>query len=179
MDNPKRYKIEERIGYEIRTLLVMMFIVVVQKIIVVTWVGWAVNLVLLLVVLRVLIEPITTVLRWAVYGGLLLDLTSGSRLGVHSISLITAISVVYVLLSRITSESWVLPIVAVVLGGTIYYISNGVMLLVQYGGYDVFTYIAAVALPEMLVIVIPALPVFLVLRWLRSIRRGELPLDVY
>jgi len=53
------------------------------------------------------------------------------------------------------------------------------MLLVQYGSYDVFTYVSAVALPEMLVIVIPALPVFLVLRWLRSIRRGELPLDVY
>jgi len=29
------------------------------------------------------------------------------------------------------------------------------------------------------VLLVPALPVFLLLRWLRSIRRGEVPIDVY
>ncbi|MFM7678893.1 MAG: hypothetical protein ACKO83_08595 [Roseiflexaceae bacterium] len=179
MDYPKRYKIEERIGYELRAILILFGMVVMQKIIVITWIGLAINLVLLLVVLRVLIEPVTQVVRWALYGGLLLDVTSGARLGVHAIALILAVGIVYVLLSRITSESWVLPIVAVLVGGIVYHLCNALLLMVQFGGYDFLTYLIAVALPEMLMIVIPALPVFLLLRWMRSIRRGELPLDVY
>jgi Na+/H+ antiporter NhaD/arsenite permease-like protein len=83
------------------------------------------------------------------------------------------------LLSRITSESWVLPIVAVLVGGIVYHLCNALLLVVQFGGYDFLAYLTAVALPEMLMIVIPALPIFLLLRWVRSIRRGELPLDVY
>ncbi|MCE2851010.1 MAG: hypothetical protein ACK5C8_04070 [Roseiflexaceae bacterium] len=179
MDYPKRYKIEERIGYELRAILILFGMVVMQKIIVITWIGLAVNLVLLLVVLRVLLEPVTQVVRWALYGGLLLDVTSGARLGVHAIALIIAVGIVYVLLSRITSESWVLPIVAVLVGGIVYHLCNALLLVVQFGGYDFLAYLTAVALPEMLMIVIPALPIFLLLRWVRSIRRGELPLDVY
>jgi rod shape-determining protein MreD len=179
MDYPKRYKIEERIGYELRAILILFGMVVMQKIIVMTWVGLAVNLVLLLVVLRVLLEPVTQVVRWALYGGLLLDVTSGARLGVHAIALILAVGIVYMLLSRITSESWVLPIVAVLVGGIVYHLCNALLLVVQFGGYDFLAYLTAVALPEMLMIVIPALPIFLLLRWVRSIRRGELPLDVY
>jgi rod shape-determining protein MreD len=179
MDYPKRYKIEERIGYELRAILILFGMVVMQKIIVITWIGLAVNLVLLLVVLRVLLEPVTQVVRWALYGGLLLDVTSGARLGVHAIALIIAVGIVYVLLSRITSESWVLPIVAVLVGGIVYHLCNALLLVVQFGGYDFLAYMTAVALPEMLMIVIPALPIFLLLRWVRSIRRGELPLDVY
>ena len=179
MDYPKRYKIEERNGYELRAILILFGMVVMQKIIVITWIGLAVNLVLLLVVLRVLLEPVTQVVRWALYGGLLLDVTSGARLGVHAIALIIAVGIVYVLLSRITSESWVLPIVAVLVGGIVYHLCNALLLVVQFGGYDFLAYLTAVALPEMLMIVIPALPIFLLLRWVRSIRRGELPLDVY
>ncbi len=179
MDYPKRYKIEERIGYELRAILILFGMVVMQKIIVITWIGLAVNLGLLLVVLRVLLEPVTQVVRWALYGGLLLDVTSGARLGVHAIALIIAVGIVYVLLSRITSESWVLPIVAVLVGGIVYHLCNALLLVVQFGGYDFLAYLTAVALPEMLMIVIPALPIFLLLRWVRSIRRGELPLDVY
>jgi rod shape-determining protein MreD len=179
MDYPKRYKIEERIGYELRAILILFGMVVMQKIIVITWIGLAVNLVLLLVVLRVLLEPVTQVVRWALYGGLLLDVTSGARLGVHAIALIIAVGIVYVLLSRITSESWVLPIVAVLVGGIVYHLCNALLLVVQFGGYDFLAYLTAVALPEMLMIVIPALPIFLLLRWVRSIRRDELPLDVY
>lgn len=179
MDYPKRYKIEERIGYELRTILILFGVVVLQKIIVITWMGFAINLVLLLVVLRVLLEPMTVVVRWALYGGLLLDITSGARLGGYAIALILAVGLVYLLLSRITSESWILPIVAVLVGGIVYHLCNALLLVIQFGGYDFVTYLIAVALPEMLVVVIPALPVFLILRWLRSIRRGELPLDVY
>lgn len=179
MDNQKRYKIEERILHEVTIMLMLMVIVALQKIIIVTWLGLSINIVLLVVVLRALIDPLTVVARWALYGGFLLDITSAARLGMHSMVLIIAIIVVYVLLSRITSENWILPILSVVVGGIVYYVCNGLLLLALFGGYDVLTYVTAVALPELLVIVIPALPVFLLLRWLRSIRRGELPLDVY
>lgn len=179
MDNPKRHKIEERIGYEVSTILVLLVLVMIQKIIIVSWLGMAVNVVLLLIVLRALMDSMQVVARWVVYGGLLLDVTSGARLGTHSIVLMLAVAVVYVLLSRVTSENWILPIAAVIIGGIVYHVGNSLLLLVQFGGFQVMTYITAVALPELLVIVIPALPVFLVLRWIRSVRRGELPLDIY
>ena len=89
------------------------------------------------------------------------------------------VGLVCLLLPRITSESWILPIVAVLVGGIVYHLCNALLLVIQFGGYDFVTDLIAVALPEMLVVVIPALPVFLILRWVRSIRRGELPLDVY
>jgi hypothetical protein len=47
------------------------------------------------------------------------------------------------------------------------------------GGFDLAKYVVVVFIPELAVILIPALPVFLLLRSWRGIRRGEVPIDVY
>jgi len=179
MDNPQRYKIEEIVWHEVRTIVLLIVIVIFQKIFLVSIFGVSLNLLLLLVVLRTLIEPIVTIGRWALYGGLLLDSVSGAWLGMHSIGLILAVVTVFVLLSRITSENWILPIVAVIIGSVVYHFCNAILLYVLVGSFNVLTYITVVFIPELLIILVPALPVFLVLRWLRSMQRGELPLDVY
>jgi hypothetical protein len=43
----------------------------------------------------------------------------------------------------------------------------------------VTAYVIGVVLPALLVVLVPALPVFLLVRWWRSVRRGEVPIDVY
>ena len=179
MDNPQRYKIEEIVWHELRTIVLLIVIVIFQKIFLVNIFGASLNLLLLLVVLRTLIEPIVTIGRWALYGGLIFDSMSGAWLGMHSIGLILAVVTIFVLLSRITSENWILPIVAVIIGSLVYHFCNGILLYVLVGNFNILTYITVVFIPGLLIILVPALPVFLLLRWLRSMQRGELPLDVY
>ncbi|NBU62999.1 MAG: hypothetical protein EBS29_00590 [Chloroflexia bacterium] len=179
MDNPQRYKIEEIVWHEFRTIVLLIVIVISQKVFLADVFGVSLNLLLLLVVLRTLIEPIVHIGRWALYGGIIYDGLSGAWLGMHSIGLILAVVTVFLLLARITSENWILPIVAVLIGSVVYYFCNALLLFALVGGFNVFTYVTIVFIPGLLVILVPALPVFLVLRWLRSMRRGELPLDVY
>jgi hypothetical protein len=83
------------------------------------------------------------------------------------------------LLARITSEKWILPVVAVLIGGVSYHLVNIVFMWLLIGGFNLVEYGVVVLIPELLVLLVPALPVFLLLRWLRSIRRGEVPIDVY
>jgi hypothetical protein len=77
MDNTKRRKIEEVIWLEVRTLLIVAFFVIGQRLLVPTVFHVAINVRLLLVVIQVLIEPIAIVARWAFYAGLVLDIVSG------------------------------------------------------------------------------------------------------
>ncbi|MCX6015670.1 MAG: hypothetical protein NT020_08830 [Chloroflexales bacterium] len=179
MDNQQRYKIEEIIWHELRTIVLLIVIMCIQKIFLANIFGVSLNLLLLLVVLRTLIEPIAKIGRWALYGGLIFDSVSGAWLGMHSIGLILAAVTVFLLLSRITSENWILPIVAVIIGSLVYYFCNGVLLYVLVRSFDVVSYITTAVIPDILIILVPALPMFLLLRWLRSMQRGELPLDVY
>jgi hypothetical protein len=86
---------------------------------------------------------------------------------------------VYAVLARITSENWLLPIVAVVLGGLTYHAFHMMFTYALVGGFDLAKYVVVVFIPELAVILIPALPVFLLLRSWRGIRRGEVPIDVY
>jgi hypothetical protein len=44
---------------------------------------------------------------------------------------------------------------------------------------DPRAYVLIVALPGVLIALIPALPLFLFMRWLEMRRRGEVPVDVY
>ena len=44
---------------------------------------------------------------------------------------------------------------------------------------DLRSYLLVVVLPGTLVSLIPALPVFLIMRWWARRRRGEVPIDVY
>lgn len=179
MDSLQRYKIGKIIWYEIRTIMFLLVVVIGQKTFLANLFGVSLNLLLLLIVLRALIEPIVIIGRWAMYGGLLLDGMSGTWLGMHSIGLILAVVTVFLLLSHITSENWILPIVAVMIGSIVYYFCNALLMYIFVGSFDLLTYLMVVFIPGLLVVLVPALPVFLTLRWLQSIRRGEVPLDVY
>jgi len=179
MDNTKRRKVEENIWFEIRIIGLIVIILLVQRLFMPALFGVPVNIMLLLVVLQVLIEPFSHMARWAFYGGLMLDVLGGTWFGWHAVQLLVAMMVVYVLLARITSEKWILPVVAVLLGGVVYHLVNIIFMWLVISGFSLVEYGVVVFIPELLVLLVPALPVFLLLRWLRSIRRGEVPIDVY
>ncbi|MFZ9857582.1 MAG: hypothetical protein ACO3F2_04520 [Roseiflexaceae bacterium] len=179
MDNTKRRKIEENVWFEIRIIGFILLILLTQRLFVPAMFGVPVNIILLLVVLQVLIEPFSHMARWAFYGGLMLDVLGGTWLGWHSAQLLVAMMVVYLLLARVTSEKWVLPVVAVFIGGVAYHAVNIVFMRLLISEFVIPEYGVVVLIPELLVLLVPALPVFLLLRWLRSMRRGEVPIDVY
>ena len=179
MDNTKRRKIEENIWFEIRIIAFIVIILLIQRLFVPTLFAVPVNIMLLLVVLQVLIEPFGHMARWAFYGGLMLDVLGGTWLGWHAAQLLIAMLVVYLLLARITSEKWILPVAAVLLGGVVYHLVNIIFMWLLISSFSLVEYGVVVFIPELLVLLVPALPVFLLLRWLRSIRRGEVPIDVY
>jgi rod shape-determining protein MreD len=179
MDNPKRSRIEEVLKREVREVLLTVVLVVLQRVIDLRVLGAEVNVLMLFVIMLVLIEPLSMVVRWAFYGGLAYDILSASWLGMHAVALLLAIVLVYVLLARVTNENWLLPIVAVLVGGTVYYTVLAVLLYVSVGAFGVTAYVVGVVVPALLVVLVPALPVFLVVRWWRSVRRGEVPIDVY
>jgi rod shape-determining protein MreD len=179
MDHTKRRKVEEIIWLEVRTLLFVAVFVITQRMFLPTVFNIAVNMSLLYVLIQVIIEPITTVARWAFYAGLVLDVVSGTWLGWHALLLLLAMLAVYAVLARITSENWLLPIAAVMLGGFTYHAFHMLFMYGLVAGFDLTKYVVVVFVPELAVILIPALPVFLLLRSWRGIRRGEVPIDVY
>ncbi len=179
MDNPKRSRIEEVLKREARVVLLTVVLVVLQRVIDLRVLGAEVNVLMLFVIMLVLIEPLSMVVRWAFYGGLAYDILSASWLGMHAVALLLAIVLVYVLLARVTNENWLLPIVAVLVGGTVYYTVLALLLYVSVGSFGVTAYVVGVVVPALLVVLVPALPVFLAVRWWRSVRRGEVPIDVY
>lgn len=179
MDNTKRRKIEEIIWFELRIIAFIVIILLVQRLFVPALFDVPVNVMLLLVVLQVLIEPFNHMARWAFYGGLMLDVLGGTWLGWHAVQLLVAMMVVYIVLVRITSEKWILPVAAVLLGGVVYHMVNMLLMWLLISDFSLAEYGVVVFIPELLVLLVPALPIFLLLRWLRSIRRGEVPIDVY
>jgi rod shape-determining protein MreD len=179
MDNPKRSRIEEILKREARILLLSVMLVLLQRVINPRILGTEVNVLMLFVIILVLIEPLYMVVRWAFYGGIAYDILSASWLGMHAVALLVAIVLVYVLLARVTNENWLLPIAAVLVGGSIYYTILALLLYVSVGSFGVTAYVIGVVLPAVLVVLVPALPVFLLVRWWRSVRRGEVPIDVY
>ena len=179
MDNPKRSRIEEVLTREARVILLAVMMVVLQRVIDPRILGAEVNVLMLFVIILVLIEPLYIVVRWAFYGGIAYDILSISWLGMHAVALLVAVALVYVLLARVTNENWLLPIVAVLVGGGIYYSLLALLMYVSVSTFGVTAYVVGVMVPALLVILVPALPVFLAVRWWRSVRRGEVPIDVY
>ncbi len=160
-------------------MLMVAFLVILQRIFVPQVFHVHIHVLMMLVLVLVLVEPLAVVMRWAFYGGIFYDVLSSSLLGTHAFVLLVAAWLVYVLLARVTSENWLLPIIAVLVGGTIYYVLLGLLMYVAVGPFEVRDYLVSIVAPAMIVVLVPALPVFLLARWWRSIRRGEVPIDVY
>lgn len=161
MAQPRR--IEERLAREVGLALLLLLLALAQVALVPRLLGLAPALLLVVVVCRSLVAGAGEGLRWAFYGGLALDLCAGALLGSHALALLAAVMVVTLLVRRIRGEHWLLPIVGVFLGTLVY---EAVLAWIYSQGLPLewSAYASVALLPSALLAMIPALPIYMLLR---------------
>lgn len=152
-------------------MLVMVALALLQVTLLTTPLGFALPLLLVLVVCQVLVgvgsptpdRTIGRALRWALYGGLALDVLSATPLGAHALALLLAALVVIVTTGRLRLGGPIIPLLAVLVASPIYELT--LALLTQPTPIEWASYVRVVLLPALLMALIPTLPVYLGLRW--------------
>jgi hypothetical protein len=71
------------------------------------------------------------------------------------------------------------PIAGVPLGALAYHTVIALLTSLTVAPIDPRSYALVAALPELLATLVPALPLFLVMRWISDRRRGRVPIDIY
>lgn len=175
MGDPQPRRLEEALAHELGRILALAALAIVQVTLLPTPLGFAAPLVLVAVVCRTLIGMgsafpdlgLSRALRWALYGGLALDILTGTAVGAHTLALLLATFVVALTTRRLRVERPVVPLAAVLLAALIYELT--LALATQPRPIEWRSYAEVVILPAVLIALIPALPAFFLLRWvLRS-----------
>ena len=179
MGSAQPRRIEERVARELWLALVLLGVALAQTTLLPRPLGSAPNLLLLLAVCQALIAGPSSAARWALYGGLSLDLCADSVLGTHALALLAAVVASALFLMRLSRGSWLLPLLGVALGALAYYAVIALLTSLLVQPVSPRVYALVVLVPGTLMILIPALPLFLSMRWLDGRRRGEVPVDVY
>jgi rod shape-determining protein MreD len=172
-------RLEERVAREIWLALVLLGLALAQTTLLPRPLGAAPNAMLLLTISQALIAGPASAARWALYGGLWLDLCADSVLGTHVLALLAAVLLPALVLARFSRTSWLLPLLGVALGSLAYHVTLILLTSILVAPVDPRAYAIVVLTPATLMILIPALPLFLLMRWLEGLRRGEVPVDVY
>lgn len=157
----------------------LLFVAIAQTTLIPRPLGFPPNLVLILVICQALMLGMSRASRWAFYGGLALDLCAGRLIGTHALALLVAVFAAVLPLGRLSRENWLLPLFGAVFGTFGFYATLGLLTYIFDGAFDLRSFVLLAALPDALLTLIPALPVFLVWRAWLSRRRGEVPVDVY
>jgi rod shape-determining protein MreD len=179
MGNSRPRRLEEFVAREVVLALLLLGLALAQSALLPRPGALALNLLLLLTICHALLAGPASAARWAFYGGLSLDICANSVLGSHALALLAATLVPALVLARLSRRNWLLPLLGVGLGALAYYAVLGLIMTVLVAPVEPRTYMLVVALPEMLLALVPALPLFLTMRWLQMRRRGEVPVDIY
>ena len=179
MGHSQPRRLEERIAHECWLALVLLALVLGQVALLPRPLGVALNPLLLLVICQTLISGPASAARWAFYGGLSLDICADSALGSHALAMLAAVLLAALVLTRLSPDNWLLPLIGSVFGALTYYAVLGLITTVLVAPLDPQAYLLVAMVPGVLTVLIPSLPVFLIMRWLEARRRGEVPIDVY
>lgn len=179
MGNTQRQRLEEIIAGELALMLALLGIAMLQAALPIRQLAFVPNIMLLLVVCRALLAGASSAARWAFYGGLAIDLCTASTLGSHALALLVSVLAALIALAPFNRTSWLVPIVGMLLGALAYHATYALLISITVAPVDPQAYVLVAALPETLVTLIPALPLFLVMRWYADRRRGRVPVDAY
>lgn len=178
MGDTQRRRIEEIALREIAVILVLMAVAVVQSAILIRPLGLTINVLLLLTICYTLLGGVGRAARWAFYGGLWLDLCSFGPIGLHPLALLGAAMAVGTLFGSFSRSNWLVPLGAALAGSVIYTLILGALTHALVAPLDVQHYIVAAALPDLVTTLIPALPLYLLMRIWMQARRSENHTDV-
>jgi rod shape-determining protein MreD len=179
MGNSRPRRLEEHIAHELLLALALLVVAMAQTSLLPRPLDFPPNLVLMLTICRALLTGLPNASRWAFYGGLGLDICANSVLGSHSLALLAAVLVAGLPLMRLSRDNWLLPIIGVLLGAIAYEVVFALVTALMGAAPPPNAYLTLVLLPSLVMALVPALPLFLAMRWIRSRRRGEVPIDVY
>ncbi len=169
----RRPKIEERLLLELVLIGGLVLLALAQTTLIPRPLGIAPPLMLVVVVCRTLIgmedsmpdNSLARSLRWAFYGGIALDICAATPLGSHAIALLLASMMVMLLANRLRIGRALLPLLAVLLATVLYEATLGLFYHVLVAPLDWSQHMLVIVLPSVLFALIPALPVFYLLRW--------------
>nr|WP_255603740.1 rod shape-determining protein MreD [Oscillochloris sp. ZM17-4] len=158
-------------------ILAIGVLALVQVTLLATPLGFSAPLILVLAICRTLIgvgsafpdSGVMRGLRWALYGGLALDVFAATPLGSHALAILLASLAVAALTRRLRIEGPILPLLSILVSSLIYELV--LALLLQPGPIDWESTARVALLPSMLVAIILTLPTFFMLRWFL---RGQL-----
>ncbi|WP_448543187.1 hypothetical protein [Roseiflexus sp.] len=179
MGHSRQRRIEEIVVHEVALFAALLVVALVQTALLPRPFDVSLNLILLLAVCHGLIAGATSAARWAFYGGLALDLCAMTFAGMHALALLTGVIVSTVLVSRLSRENWLVPILGVAIGAFLYHAVYALLLTLLVAPVDFEGYALAALLPDTLIALIPALPLYLVFRWNEDRVRRRVPVDVY
>jgi rod shape-determining protein MreD len=179
MGHSRQRRIEEIVVHEVALFAALLVVALVQTALLPRPFDVSLNLILLLAVCHGLIAGATSAARWAFYGGLALDLCAMTFAGMHALALLTGVIVSTVLVSRLSRENWLVPILGVAIGAFLYHAVYALLLTLLVAPVDFEGYALAALLPDALIAMIPALPLYLVFRWNEDRVRRRVPVDVY
>lgn len=179
MGSSQPRRIEEHVVYELGIALLMLVVVLIQVTLLPRPFGITINVLLILIVCHTLISGPIVAARWAFYGGLWLDICSASALGTHALALLAAVLLVAPALARLNRSNWVLPLAGMALGTLAYHTVLGVLWWMLHAAFSFQHYGMIVVLPSLVIVFIPTLPMFLLMRWWQRRQRGEVPIDIY
>jgi rod shape-determining protein MreD len=164
-------RLEELVAREVGRILALTALAVAQVTLARTPLGFAAPLVLVAVICRTLLGVgaafpdlgLSRAIRWALYGGLALDVLTATPLGAHALALLLATLAVALVTRRLRVERPVVPLLAVLVATPIY--EATLALMTQPGLITWRSYAQVVMLPVILVALILTLPAFFLLRW--------------
>jgi rod shape-determining protein MreD len=179
MGDTQRRRLEETIAREVWLAALMLLVAMLQIALPPRPIDLMPNFMLLLVICRSLLRGSENAVRWAFYGGIGLDICSGTTLGVHALALVIAILIARIALAQLNRTSWLTPLMGVPLGMIAYYSSMAILMSLTVAPIDLSRYIVVAVLPELLATLVPALPLFLIMRWFAERQRGMVAIDIY
>lgn len=153
-------------------LLIIAVLALLQVTLLRTSLGFTVPLVLVVVIGRTLLgvaaafpdREVIRSLRWALYGGLSLDLFANTALGTHALALLVPTVLVVLLTFRLRIAGPLIMLIATALSTLIYETILALLNQMPFAAWD--QYLLVVIVPSIMLALIPALPIFFVLRWL-------------
>lgn len=179
MGDTQRQRLEELIARELFSALALLGVALAQVALPDRPLAIVPNLLLLLVVCHGLVAGSARGARWAFYGGLGLDIGAGTLFGMHALALLAALMVALLVLARLSRTSWLLPLLGVPIAVLVYHGVLALVLRLTNGPFHPLDYVSVALVPELVATLVPALPIFLAMRWWREQRRGAVQIDIY
>ncbi len=172
MGDTRPRRLEERLLREVGLIALLLLVALLQTSLARTPAGLPVPLVLVLVICRAVLGLDTSsnfstdgALRWALYGGLSLDLIGNTPLGVHVLALLPGVVVALIVARTFQNSGAVVPLLCVAIAATIYEVLLAATYHIMVTPLDWQPYSTYILLPAVLLALIPTLPVFHLMRW--------------